>query len=154
MAESNRISRRYLLKAGAASALSLSWGASSPLAGSAQTVKMKSGHRARLPAGGQVEIKPHQGRTSIFVDGKPIPGMSYYGRGSEKVRRDVADTSMPVFFIRAGPLWNGPGRYDVSPFENGARKLGDKVKDVWLIPRLNCIGTPGPPGRRAGTRTS
>ena len=69
--------------------------------------------------------------------------MSYYGRGSERVRRDIADAGVPVFFLPAGPLWNGPGNYDFSPFENSGKLLGDKVKDVWLIARLNCIGTPG-----------
>ena len=98
-------------------------------------VPMRSGHC--------VDIRPHGGRTSIFVDGEPIAAMSYYGHGSEKVRHDVADAGMPLFFLSAGPLWNGPDNYDLSPFENSARILGEKVKNCWLVARLNCIGTPG-----------
>jgi hypothetical protein len=96
---------------------------------------MRSGHC--------VEVRPHRGRTAVFVDGKPISGMSYYGHGNVKVRQDVADAGMPVFFLSAGPLWMGPGQYELSPFENGAGMLGEKVKDCWLVARLNCIGTPG-----------
>jgi hypothetical protein len=133
-----RFSRRDLLQAAAATAAAPWWWSAFFAAGEALAkppVTMRSGHRA--------EVQPHKGRTSLFVDGQPISGMSYYGHGSEKVRRDIADTGMPVFFLPAGPLWNGPGNYDCSSFENSAKLLGDKVRSCWLIARLNCIGTPG-----------
>ena len=138
MSKPSRLSRRELLQAAAATAAMPWWWTAPSVTGAPLTetaVPMQSGHC--------VEVRPHRGRTAIFIDGKPISGMSYYGHGSEKVRQEIADTGMPVFFLSAGPLWNGPGKYDFSPFENGARLLGDKVKNCWLIGRLNCIGTPG-----------
>ncbi|MCX6876184.1 MAG: hypothetical protein NTW21_20615 [Verrucomicrobia bacterium] len=138
MSKPSQFSRRDFLQTAAATvALPWWWGASSAcgVPGASPPVTLRSGHRA--------EVKPHRGRTALFVDGKPISGMSYYGHGSEQVRRDIADTGMPVFFLSAGPLWNGPGDYDCSPFESAAKLLGDKVQNCWLMARLNCIGTPG-----------
>ncbi len=59
-------------------------------------VAMRSGHT--------VQVRPHKGRTSIFVDEQPIPGMSFYGFGNEKVTNDVADTGVPIFFCAGGPF--------------------------------------------------
>ena len=131
MIEPAEISRRALLKGLLASSVPLSMGMFSLRA---EPPVLKAGHR--------VEIKPHMGRTAIFVDGQPIPGMSYYGHGSLKVWKDIADAGFPIFFISAGPAWLGPDKYDFSSFEMNAKRLGEHTKDVWMIPRLNTMLTP------------
>ncbi|MCX7405328.1 MAG: hypothetical protein NT089_06355 [Planctomycetia bacterium] len=131
------LSRRDLLRAASATALlPLAGSSSSLLAAPAERsmVAMRSGHT--------VQVRPHKGRTSIFVDEQPIPGMSFYGFGNEKVTNDVADTGVPIFFCAGGPFWNGPGDYDFTAFDNRVKLIDGKVKDVWLLCRLNMLSTP------------
>ena len=128
------ISRRTLIKNLAACSVPLALG------------NFSRGAQAENPPKGKgsqhVEVKPHLGRTSIFVDGQPISGMSYYGHGNQRIYNEIADIGVPIFFISAGPEWIGPQKYDFSSFEERVKRLGEKVKDIWLIPRLNTIATP------------
>ena len=132
MIGSHEVSRRALLKGLAACSLPLSLAGLPRWAGADEPKR----------GGSRVEVRPHLGRTAIFVDGQPIPGMAYYGHGSERVWSDMADLGMPVFFISTGPHWKGPDDYDFSSFHERVKRLGEKAKDVWLIPRLNTLATP------------
>ena len=137
MPDSNRLSRRQILQAGAAAIAPWSWTTSfaATPAAAKPAVAMRSPHR--------VEVRPHQGRTAIFVDDKPIPGMSFYGpESSEKIFRDVAGAGIPIFFLPSGPIWKGPGEYSFSAFDDATKRLGGNSRDVWLIARVNSLSTP------------
>jgi hypothetical protein len=115
-----------------------------PLAGIGSNLLGASADRPRVSMRSPhtVQVRPHNGRTAIMVDGEAVPGMSFYGFGNEKVTNDVADTGVPIFFCAGGPFWNGPGDYDFTAFDNRVKLLDSKVKNVWLICRLNMLSTP------------
>ena len=119
MIEPHEISLRALLKGLAASPLLLSLGGLPGFAWAEESKKVVG--RQRL------EVRPHLGRTASFVDGAPVPGMSCYGHGSERVGNDMMDLGMPVFFVSAGSHWKGPDNYDFSPFRERVKRLGEKT---------------------------
>ncbi len=97
-----------------------------------------------------VRVVPHQGRTAIAVDGRVIPGMSYFtymlhaGRLDRDVLRQMVDSGTRIFFVlwqtwqpknHAEP-WAADGTIDFTPLDEWMAALAAMSDEVWFIPRL------------------
>jgi hypothetical protein len=97
-----------------------------------------------------VKVVPHQGRTAISVDGRPIPGMSYVGPIHSRedrsigILREMADAGVRIFFCpwgfrrsRRGPTaWAESGDLDFGLLDEGMETLASLCDDLWIVPRI------------------
>lgn len=103
----------------------------------------------------KVEIVSHQGRTAIAVDGRVIPGMSYFtymmhsGQVRREILKEMVDSGTRIFFClwkfwrspyRREP-WGADGTIDFTPLDEYMDALASMADDLWFIPRLY-VATP------------
>jgi hypothetical protein len=102
-----------------------------------------------------VTIVPHQGRTAMAVDGRVIPGMSYFSYihlgnpVNPRFFQEMVDAGIRIFFCPwlsnrsrfcggrgCDEYWPEQGAPDFSILDEWMTMLAGMAPDVWFIPRL------------------
>ncbi len=98
----------------------------------------------------KVLVVPHQGRTAISVNGKVIPGMSYFtymlhgGNMRRDVLHEMVSCGIKIFLVlwqswrpkfHAEP-WSSDGKIDFTPIDEWMSALSGMADDIWFVPRL------------------
>lgn len=102
------------------------------------------------PSRRTVKVGRHNGRTSIMVDGKPLPGVAYLGPIPYEWEKEVTTSfeenvraGIRIVIVDAGVCtWNGPGQMDFSRYLGKLKRVLDLEPEAWLIVRIY-INTPG-----------
>lgn len=89
------------------------------------------------------QIKEHNGRPAIFIDGKPYPPMMATIRTmkncneiifDEKYFRDLGEAGVKIYFLICDTLWLKPNALELFDYE--ARALLKAVPDAYIVPRI------------------
>lgn len=89
------------------------------------------------------EIRIHNGRPAIFIDGKPYPPMMATIRtmmgGNEIIFdseyfKELGRAGLKIYFLICDTLWLKPNALELFDYE--ARKLLDAVPDAYIVPRI------------------
>lgn len=87
------------------------------------------------------QVGRHNGRTTILIDGQPVPGIAYLGplpAEGEKAPTSVKDTvnaGVRIVLVGGGGEWKGPGRWDFSGYLEVLNRAAKLHPDVWLVVR-------------------
>ena len=87
------------------------------------------------------KVGRHKGRTCIFIDGKPIPGIAYLGPVSQrsdpaKSVSEALAAGIKILFVPVQGDWQGKGIWN---FDTAIEKLQDAMEmspDAWLVMRI------------------
>lgn len=98
-------------------------------------------------SGHNVTVGRHNGRTSIMIDGKPIPGVAILaparGKGDDAPSSltGSVEAGIKIVFVTIGGDWSGPGKYDFSGALRHLEVVQDRAPDTWMVMRI-CIDAP------------
>jgi len=88
------------------------------------------------------KVGRHNGRTCIFIDGKPIPGISITGPIREQGDNapssvgDCISAGINILFVEIGGEWNGPRKWDFTGTIQKLSRAKEIAPDAWLIMRI------------------
>lgn len=94
------------------------------------------------------EIREHNGRPAVFINGKPYPPYMATIRTLKDTKETVFDrdyfenlgkSGIKIFFICCNTEWLVPGALNI--FDKEARMLLDAIPDAYIIPRI-CMHPP------------
>ena len=89
------------------------------------------------------EIKNHNGKPAIFIDGKPYPPMMATIRtmmnGNEIIFDDayfkaLGEAGVKIYFLICDTVWLKPNAIELFDYE--ARKLLEAIPDAYIVPRI------------------
>ena len=92
-------------------------------------------------------VGKNNGRTCIFVDDKPIPGIAILGPVRQKGEQapssaiEGIDAGIKILFVTIGGHWQGPGRWDFSGAIQHLARVKEVAPDAWLVMRI-CLDAP------------
>lgn len=100
-----------------------------------------------------VELRRFHGAPTIFIDGRPVPGMAYAAYGpSPKVFEEFGAAGVRLFSVMGTPTshgyglaadcWLEPGHYDYTQLDQRFRMVLDACPDAYLFPRLYVSAPP------------
>lgn len=95
-----------------------------------------------------VKVGRNNGRTSIFINDQPIPGIAILApiRALDDKSPSSLDGSLKagikIIVVQMGPHWNGPGKIDAANTVRRLKLALEHAPDAWLIPRIH-LDAPG-----------
>jgi hypothetical protein len=90
----------------------------------------------------------HLGRTSILIDGKPIPGIAYLGPvradddKSPSSLKECVNAGIRIVLVGGNGNWQGQGRWDFTPYLESLERVAKLNPDLWLVARLDMAAPP------------
>lgn len=91
----------------------------------------------------RVTVGRKDGRTTLLIDGKQVPGIAILGpptwardRDKNSVKKSV-DAGIRIVLVGINGSWTGPGKWDFGPSLDKLREAWDMNPDVWLIARIH-----------------
>jgi len=93
------------------------------------------------------EVRPHGGVPTLFVDGKPLTGLSYMTyRPDGKYFREFGEAGVHLYSFSSTPsesgyglaptAWVAPDRFDFSDLDRRANLVLEADPEAWFFPRL------------------
>jgi hypothetical protein len=105
---------------------------------------------AKGMSGHTVKVGLHQGRTTILVDGQPLPGAAFLGpvpyeweKAITTSFEEVVMDGIRIVLVDAGVCtWDGPGKWNFSRYLGKLERVLHLEPEAWLVVRLY-VNTPG-----------
>ena len=103
--------------------------------------------KPQKPAEHTASVGRHNGRTTIMVDGRPIPGIAYLGPirpagdPAPSSLKESVDAGIGIVLVDGGGEWKGPGRWDFSAHLATLKRAAHLNPQVLFVARLG-MGAP------------